>query len=54
MRIKTLLAAFVLMAVPGFAYAECSWGRAHELTMSCAEGSTWDAASQTCVPTATS
>jgi hypothetical protein len=54
MRIKTLLAAFVLTAVPGFAYAECSWGRAHEVTMSCADGMTWDAASQTCVVTATS
>lgn len=54
MRIKTLLAAFVLMAAPGFAYAECSWGAAHEVTMSCAEGSSWDATAQACVPTATS
>jgi hypothetical protein len=54
MRIKTFLAAFVLTALPGFAYAECSWGRAHEVTMSCAEGTTWDAASQSCVTTATS
>lgn len=54
MRIKTLLAAFVLMAMPGFAYATgCSWG-SHEVTMSCADGATWDAETQTCVPTATS
>lgn len=53
MRIKTLLAAFVLMAVPGFAYAECSWG-SHEVTMSCADGATWDAETQACIPTATS
>ncbi|MEQ8367957.1 MAG: carbohydrate-binding module family 14 protein [Roseicyclus sp.] len=54
MRIKSLLAAFVLMAVPGFAYAECSWGAAYETTMSCAQGTAWDANAQTCVPTATS
>jgi hypothetical protein len=54
MRIKILLAAFVLTAVPGFAYAECSWGGARDMTMSCADGTTWDSASQTCVATATS
>lgn len=54
MRMKTLLAAFVLMAVPGFAYAECSWGRVHEVTMSCSDGTVWDAASQSCVTSATS
>ncbi len=54
MRIKTLLAAFVMMAAPGFAYAECSWGKSHEVTMSCAEGTSWDAASQSCVTSATS
>jgi hypothetical protein len=53
MRIKTLLAAFVLTAVPGFAYAECNWG-SHQATMSCADGATWDAEAQACVPTATS
>ena len=54
MRIKTLLAAFVLTAVPGFAHAECSWGASNEVTMSCADGATWDAETQACVPTATS
>ena len=54
MPIKTLLAAFVLTALPGFAYAQCSWGGAQEATMSCADGTTWDAASQTCVATANS
>ena len=53
MRIKILLAAFVLTAAPGLAFAECSWGM-QEVTMSCAEGTAWDAASQTCVATATS
>jgi hypothetical protein len=54
MLVKSLLAAFVLMAAPGMAFADCSWGASHEVTMSCAEGMTWDAGSQTCVPTATS
>lgn len=54
MRIKTFLAAFVVMAMPGFAYAECSWGRMQEASMSCAEGMTWDATAQICVATATS
>jgi hypothetical protein len=50
MRIKTLLAAFVLTALPGFAYAQCSLGSANDVTMSCAQGSTWDADAQSCVP----
>ena len=54
MHIKTLLAAFILTAAPGFAFAECSWGSANQVTMSCADGTAWDAASQTCVVTATS
>lgn len=54
MRIKTLLAAFVLMVVPGFAYADCSSSSAHDATMSCAQGTSWDAASQSCVTTANS
>jgi len=54
MRIKTTLAAFVLMAMPGFAFAECNWGAAHDVTMSCAEGTTWDAATQACIPVASS
>lgn len=54
MSIKTLLAALVLTAAPGLAMAECSWGSNHEVTMSCSEGMTWDAGTQTCVPVASS
>jgi hypothetical protein len=53
MSIKTLLAALVLTAAPGLAMAECSWG-AHQVTMSCAEGMSWDADSQSCVPVVSS
>jgi hypothetical protein len=54
MSIKTLLAALVLTAAPGLAMAECSWGSAHQTTMSCAEGTTWDAGTQTCIPVVSS
>ena len=55
MKIKTLLAALAITAAPTLAMAECNWGKSHETTaMSCAEGSAWDAASQTCVPVASS
>lgn len=53
MSIKTLLAALVLVAAPGLAMAECSWG-AHEVTMSCAEGTAWDGDSQSCIPVVSS
>jgi hypothetical protein len=54
MSIKTLLAALVLTAAPGLAVAECSWGMEHQTTMSCADGTLWDAPSQTCVPVVSS
>lgn len=54
MHLKTLLAAIVLSTAPGLAVAQCFWGGAQEVTMSCAEGTTWDATAQTCVATATS
>ncbi|MFW5655935.1 MAG: adenylosuccinate lyase [Roseicyclus sp.] len=54
MSIKTLLAAFVLTAAPGLALAECGWGKADQVTMSCAEGMMWDADSATCVPVVSS
>jgi len=54
MRITTLLAAFVLMGLPSLAAAECSWGVNQEVTMSCSEGSTWDADTSSCVPTLSS
>jgi hypothetical protein len=55
MKIKMLLAALAMTAAPTLAIAECSWGKAHETTaMSCVEGMTWDAATQACVPVASS
>ena len=52
MKIKTLLATLVIVAAPTLAAAECNWGQHQQTTMSCAEGTSWDAASQTCVPVA--
>ena len=54
MSIKSLLAALVLTVAPGLAIAECSFGRGHEVTMSCADGMTWDADAQACVPVVSS
>jgi hypothetical protein len=54
MSIRTLLAALVLTAAPGLAMAECSWGSAHEVTMSCSEGTVWDATTQACLPSVSS
>jgi uncharacterized protein YdeI (BOF family) len=53
MKLKTLLAALALTTTPALAMAECSF-KQEQVTMSCAEGTQWDAASQTCVPTASS
>ncbi len=50
MRIRVLLTAFVLTALPGLAFAQCSWGNPDEVTMNCTQGSTWDADAQACVP----
>ena len=53
MTIKTLAAAVALTAVPamGFAY-ECNFGSKQEqASMSCAEGTVFDAASGSCKPT---
>ena len=56
MSIKTVLAAFILAATPAFAFAQgCSFGaHGQEARMSCADGTTWDAASGACVPTVSS
>lgn len=49
MTIKTLAAALALTLVPALAMAECSYGK--QAAMSCADGSSYDAASGKCVPT---
>jgi hypothetical protein len=52
MTIKTLAAAVALTLIPamGFAY-ECNDGKQQQASMSCAEGSVYDAQTGTCVPT---
>ncbi|GAA5067949.1 hypothetical protein N0B44_02330 [Roseibacterium beibuensis] len=47
-KLKTLLAAAALIAAPGFALADCPYD--HQVTMSCADGTSWDSESQSCVP----
>ncbi len=47
MTFKTLLAASILLVVPALAQAQC-YG-SEEAAISCAEGTTWDAAQMTCV-----
>jgi hypothetical protein len=53
MKTKILLTAFVLVASPGIALAQCSWGKS-ESVASCAAGSVWDSDSQRCVTATTS
>ncbi len=55
MTIKTLLTAAVLVATPLMANAQCMWDYGtQEAAISCAEGTTWDATSMTCVAVASS
>jgi uncharacterized protein YdeI (BOF family) len=53
MKLNTLLAALALTMTPALASAMCA-DKQEQVTMSCSEGTQWDAASQTCVPTASS
>ena len=53
MKLKTLLAALALTITPAFAFAMCA-GKQEQVTMSCTEGTQWDATTQTCVPTVSS
>ncbi|PWJ21066.1 adenylosuccinate lyase [Jannaschia seohaensis] len=52
-KLKMILAAAALVAAPGLASAQCSWGKSEQVTMSCAPGTTWDATAGVCVPEAT-
>lgn len=45
---KTVALALALTVLPAFAFAYCSGGYT-EQAVSCATGTVWDAASQTCV-----
>ena len=49
MKIKTLLAALVIVGAPTLAAAECNWGQHETTAMSCAEGTVWDVETETCV-----
>jgi len=50
MKIKVTLAALVLAATPGLAFAMCSDMRPAQTASSCAEGTVWDSQAGTCVP----
>lgn len=52
MKLKTLLAALALTMAPALATAQC-FDKSEQVTMSCTEGTQWDAAAQTCVPVVT-
>jgi len=49
MKIKTTLVAGILLLVPAVATAEC-FGEKHTTAMSCAEGTTMDMETNSCVP----
>ncbi|WP_227267806.1 adenylosuccinate lyase [Roseobacter weihaiensis] len=52
MTIKTLAAAVALTLLPAVAFAAgCNYGKQQEASMSCAEGSVYDAQSGICVAT---
>lgn len=48
MKTKMILAALALAFTPAVAMAECSYGK-HAQTASCQAGTTWDAATSSCV-----
>lgn len=49
MKIKTTLAALALIVTPALAAAAGCMGDHKEASMSCADGSTWDPNTRTCV-----
>ncbi|MDJ0824384.1 MAG: chitin-binding domain-containing protein [Rhodobacter sp.] len=55
MKIKTALFAALLAAAPSLAFAMgCNWEHSTQEAMSCAEGTIWDAETETCVDIVTS
>ncbi len=55
MNLKTLAAAIALATLPGLAAAMCgNKSSLEQHAMTCADGSVWDAATETCVPVTTS
>ncbi|WP_424989694.1 hypothetical protein [Fluviibacterium sp. S390] len=54
MKIKTAIVALALATLPGLAVADyCQHGK-EQRASSCAQGSTWDSATQRCTPGTTS
>ncbi|CUH39629.1 hypothetical protein JSE7799_02356 [Jannaschia seosinensis] len=51
---KFLLIAAALVAAPGLATAQCNWSKGERVTTSCAPGTSYDAATQSCVADTTS
>lgn len=52
---KIALTALSLILAPALAMAECQWGsHSKDTASSCQQGSSWDTASQRCVPSTTS
>jgi hypothetical protein len=52
MRLSAIAAVLTLTFAPGLALAECSWGKMDQhASVTCADGTTWDATSQACVDT---
>lgn len=52
MKTKTLAIALALVVAPTLSFAMgCSYGKHEQQAMTCAEGSTYDSQTQSCVPT---
>jgi hypothetical protein len=49
MKARLTLAALILAATPGLAFAMCSGMKPSETAMSCANGMVWDSQTRTCV-----
>lgn len=55
MKTKTLLATLALALAPSIGFAACSgYGHSETASISCAEGSVYDADTKACVPVANS
>lgn len=52
---KTLALAAAMASLPGLSFAMgCNYGKHETQAQSCISGTSWDAATQSCVPTANS
>lgn len=46
---KILIVALAMVAAPSMSFAMCSYGKHQEASISCADGTVYDADTQTCV-----